>query len=206
VEDRKASEGPQDEAELIHQICRAWVDERYELQEVLEDRFYSICSDTGFDQLQDRLNETKCQFLATPPATNKTFFGVITEEGEYLVRVTGPLPRETAEWVRAELGLSEAGTVERLPPSPYAKKASPQGFAWGYGGSGPAALALSILYHVYGHEEALFPFYQDFKFQVLNHLDRFQGIEGKEKVGVRWQLTTEEIHRWMSRRVTTKTV
>lgn len=43
---------------------------------------------------------------------------------------------------------------------------SPDGFNWGYGGSGPAQLALAILLVYMVAEEAL-SIYQDFKFKVV---------------------------------------
>ena len=43
---------------------------------------------------------------------------------------------------------------------------SPDGFNWGYGGSGPAQLALAILLHTFGKEFAQ-RHYQDFKWQVV---------------------------------------
>lgn len=39
---------------------------------------------------------------------------------------------------------------------------SPTGFNWGYGGSGPAQLALAILAYEYGDDVAM-DYYQDFK-------------------------------------------
>jgi spore maturation protein CgeB len=43
---------------------------------------------------------------------------------------------------------------------------SPDGFAWGYGGSGPSQLALAILLKVTTEENALC-FYQDFKWEFI---------------------------------------
>lgn len=43
---------------------------------------------------------------------------------------------------------------------------SPDGFNWGYGGSGPAQLALAILLEYLPHEDAC-NLYQDFKFSVV---------------------------------------
>jgi hypothetical protein len=46
---------------------------------------------------------------------------------------------------------------------------SPDGFNWGYGGSGPAQLALAILLETCTKEEAL-KHYQDFKWAVIAEL------------------------------------
>jgi hypothetical protein len=48
---------------------------------------------------------------------------------------------------------------------------SPTGFCWGYGGSGPAQLALAILLdHFNGDKERALGLYQDFKFRVIARL------------------------------------
>jgi hypothetical protein len=56
---------------------------------------------------------------------------------------------------------------------------SPSGFEWGYTGSGPAQLALAILYdHLkdspartkYWAEQRAMQFYQDYRFRVIAHL------------------------------------
>ena len=52
-----------------------------------------------------------------------------------------------------------------LDPSPSLKvrNHSPAGFNWGYGGSGPAQLALAIMLRVTGKSDG----YQDLKFKVI---------------------------------------
>lgn len=48
---------------------------------------------------------------------------------------------------------------------------SPTGFCWGYGGSGPAQLALAILLdHFNGDRDRALALYQDFKFKVIARL------------------------------------
>jgi hypothetical protein len=53
---------------------------------------------------------------------------------------------------------------------------SPGGFSWGYGGSGPAQLALAILLVFLPREQAV-SIYQDFKWEVIAALDRDFEIE-----------------------------
>ncbi len=57
---------------------------------------------------------------------------------------------------------------------------SPTGFAWGYGGSGPAQLALAILADCVGDEEAL-KYYQDFKFAIIARLPKDDPWEATEE-------------------------
>ncbi len=47
---------------------------------------------------------------------------------------------------------------------------SPDGFAWGYCGSGPAQLALAILLEFIKDEDTVIQLYQDFKFDVIADL------------------------------------
>lgn len=61
---------------------------------------------------------------------------------------------------------------------------SPDGFQWGYGGSGPADLARSILWDVLGHEP-LPSTYQAFKFA---HVAGW---------GDTWEITDVEIRAWL---------
>jgi len=59
---------------------------------------------------------------------------------------------------------------------------SPSGFEWGYGGSGPAQLALAILADHCGNDEQAFNFHHRFKWAVVAELP-----------GRRWTLTSQEI-------------
>lgn len=45
------------------------------------------------------------------------------------------------------------------------------GFNWGFGGSGPAQLALALLADALGDDERARRFYQDFKFKVIARID-----------------------------------
>ena len=59
---------------------------------------------------------------------------------------------------------------------------SPTGFEWGYGGSGPAQLALAILADHLGNDEPAFNFHHRFKWEVT------------AKLPIRaWTLTSQEI-------------
>lgn len=54
---------------------------------------------------------------------------------------------------------------EKLDPGPSQKvhNHSPDGFSWGYGGSGPSQLALAIMLKITGQANG----YQDFKWKVI---------------------------------------
>jgi hypothetical protein len=71
-------------------------------------------------------------------------------------------------------------------PSLKVRNHSPDGFAFGYGGSGPAQLALAILLRESDRATAE-KLYQAFKFQVIS---RFES-EG-------FKLTSEEVRAWLA--------
>jgi prepilin-type processing-associated H-X9-DG protein len=56
-----------------------------------------------------------------------------------------------------------------LDPRHDLRNHSPDGFQWGYGGSGPGQLALAICVNAVGEERGQ-RIYQDFKFAVVAHL------------------------------------
>lgn len=82
----------------------------------------------------------------------------------------GP-PSDYLGW--RERGIAHAGTRDHLlnPRFDLANK-SPTGFDWGYGGSGPAQLALAILAYHTGDEEFTLQYYQSFKGRVVSTLPR----------------------------------
>jgi hypothetical protein len=60
---------------------------------------------------------------------------------------------------------------------------SPTGFSWGYGGSGPAQLALAVLADALGNDDRAVRLHQEFKFKV---------VAGWPE-GERWWITAEQI-------------
>lgn len=75
-------------------------------------------------------------------------------------------------------------TVEGRPLNPRLDlwNHSPTGFEWGYGGSGPAQLALAILADHLGSDEQAFNFHHRFKWVVIAELPKRS-----------WTLTSQEI-------------
>lgn len=73
---------------------------------------------------------------------------------------------------------------------------SPDGFSWGYAGSGPSELARCILLDHFDYldeeerQAKVWPMYQDFKFAVIVTLAQDQDFE----------LTSYAIERWLSAR------
>lgn len=75
-----------------------------------------------------------------------------------------------------------------LDPRLHIRNHSPDGFNWGYGGSGPAQLALAMLAEVAGDQVAE-RWYQEFKFAKLCNLAEST-----------WRITDAEIMAWLRER------
>lgn len=74
-------------------------------------------------------------------------------------------------------------------PLKHIVRHSPTGFNWGYGGSGPADTALSIMTDVFeGNLELADIFYFDFKWDFV------------ASWGGEWQITEAEIENWLMNR------
>jgi len=72
-------------------------------------------------------------------------------------------------------------------PSLEIQNHSPDGFAWGYFGSGPAQLALAILFEETASAEFAEKHYQLFKQQVIAGLPNDKS----------WTLTSAQVQRWI---------
>lgn len=82
----------------------------------------------------------------------------------------------------------EGNEVTDLPIFLHLVNHSPDGFEWGYYGSGPAQLAFAILYHFYGDEEIAKKHHQDFKDEVISTLHDDTWVLPYEFVGL-WLMT-----------------
>lgn len=83
--------------------------------------------------------------------------------------------------------VDEAGLIHALDPRLDLRNHSPTGFSWGYGGSGPAQLALAILSHALNCDERAEELYQAFKDDVVSQLDQNKF----------WRLTTDDVLAWV---------
>jgi len=82
---------------------------------------------------------------------------------------------------------------EPLDPAPSQKvyNHSPDGFNWGYSGSGPAQLALAILlYFTRGDAQLSVRYHQDFKF------DKIAGLPQDD-----FRMSVEEVQDWISEHI-----
>lgn len=81
------------------------------------------------------------------------------------------------------------GEPSELSPiaSQKVRNHSPGGFQWGYGGSGPAQLALALLLDVTGNPDLAQSCYQDFKFHWV-------AAWGEE-----WSITSRDILEWLGK-------
>lgn len=83
------------------------------------------------------------------------------------------------------LVVTKDGAVLSPAPSQKVWNHSPDGFQWGYGGSGPAQLALALLLDVTGDPELSVRLHQAFKQDFV--------VGWKEK----WEITSDEIKSWV---------
>lgn len=75
-------------------------------------------------------------------------------------------------------------TVNEQPLNPRfdLRYHSPDGFEWGYGGSGPSQLALAILAHEYGDQVAG-AYYQRFRDRVVSNLAKDSWVLNSKYIG-----------------------
>jgi hypothetical protein len=91
----------------------------------------------------------------------------------YRTQICGPLP------------VTKDGKPLSPVPSQKLYNHSPDGFQWGYRGSGFAQLALALLLDATGDPELSVRLYQDFKWAFV------------ATWGEKWEITTEQIKFWI---------
>ena len=71
------------------------------------------------------------------------------------------------------------------------KNHSPDGFAWGYWGSGPSQLGLAIMLLETEDEETALKYYQEFTSEVIGKLNIEKG----------WTLTSTDVQAWLKEKI-----
>lgn len=79
--------------------------------------------------------------------------------------------RRDAEGTCRVVVVEANGSMRPLDPRLELENRSPTGFEWGYSGSGPAQLALTLCADALGNDEAAIAVFQPFKFAVIASLD-----------------------------------
>lgn len=87
-------------------------------------------------------------------------------------------------------GPEEKRDFRELPACHEHVNHSPDGFAWGYGGSGPHQLAFAILFDLYDRQTA-FNLYNDFCHEII----------AKKPMHVKFRLTELEVQAWVDERM-----
>ena len=103
---------------------------------------------------------------------NKTYTGKITPFGNKVV------------FINDNEGLQPARSLAVI-------NHSPDGFNWGYNGSGPAQLALAILLDYTDNKDFAIRHHQQFKADIIAHLNPYEG----------WALTDGQIDQWIEENV-----
>ena len=87
------------------------------------------------------------------------------------------------------LYLKDSENLTKIPPdrSQAVYNHSPDGYEWGYGGSGPSQLALAIMLEVTNDDRKALSLYYDFKYDVI------AGLADEE-----WILPLKQIERWIA--------
>lgn len=119
----------------------------------------------------------KCKRSLSDPESIKRGFGPLCwakvmagEKQEEAERRAAQLPFE------GDVVLLQRGNGQILTNVPHdLVRHSPTGFAWGYGGSGPADLALNILL-LYTDQETADRLYQRFKWYFIATMDPWGGV------------------------------
>jgi hypothetical protein len=76
---------------------------------------------------------------------------------------------------------------------------SPSGFNWGYGGSGPAQLALALLADALGNDKRALELHQAFKWRLVGDLEDDWTMTDKDVRRIAGELSTERLTRSVSK-------
>jgi Family of unknown function (DUF6166) len=84
--------------------------------------------------------------------------------------------------LRLESGCVVQVDGKELNPRWDLRNHSPDGFEWGYGGSGPAQLALALLADVLQDDDIAEEWYQQFKWHVVARLYKDQWVMSEAEI------------------------
>lgn len=87
--------------------------------------------------------------------------------------------------------VTDADGTRTLNPRFDLRNHSPTGFSYGYGGSGPAQLAVAILADATRDDEAAKRHYQDFQWDIIAHAPQKQPFTITEADVLDWVRRTE---------------
>lgn len=82
----------------------------------------------------------------------------------------------------------ENSGAKPLPPCNEIRNHSPDGFNWGYAGSGPAQLALAIMCHHTKDEGFAQRLYRAYMWDVISHISTDE-----------WAITGPSVQRWLTK-------
>ena len=82
----------------------------------------------------------------------------------------------------ASVTVNNGDAISTLDPRLDLRNHSPTGFEWGYGGSGPAQLALAILADFYSDDQLALGHYQNFKFKVIGRIQDDEWMLGADVI------------------------
>jgi hypothetical protein len=82
----------------------------------------------------------------------------------------------------AAVVVEEDGASRALDPRHDLRSHSPTGFEWGYGGSGPAQLALALAADVLGDDDRAQAVYQRLKFKLVGSLPREGWVVSEDRI------------------------
>ena len=86
------------------------------------------------------------------------------------------------------LYLKDGENLTKIPPdrSQAVYNHSPDGYEWGYSGSGPSQLALAIMLEITGNDRRALTLYHEFKFAVVSGMPSDY-----------WSLPVETVQKWV---------
>lgn len=119
--------------------------------------------------------------------------GDATKEPGHIIVIDGPPACRHAQTIQADTtirGYGRTVQIDGVALSPRRSQAilnhSPDGFNWGYGGSGPAQLSLALLLEAGASDEEATRHHQEFKWQMIATLEGGRPFEMAGSAATEW--------------------